>query len=304
MKNVLFSIVVLASLAIFQTEAHAFSFEVVELLGCESPDPSSGCFGETITIGVRVDNPSALEIAAVKASVTGYDPTIAAFNSGQAVGSVFNELCIPTVGCFGGISNTAPPLSQSTNVTSGQLEIPFLQGVTLTPTSGDGSFDPGLDAADPGIPDASPHFRFSFVISSPGETTLQIGFDAAYGNSLFASGGIDISPPDANALVFLSSEQSPYVVPEPGTALLIGLGLAVLSATRRPQAAWVDEVVERGGQSTEFSENCTPGYYNNEGTANLKNRQGSFFIGGPTEFADRLKAWRAAEEFEGLEVRT
>jgi cation diffusion facilitator CzcD-associated flavoprotein CzcO len=72
----------------------------------------------------------------------------------------------------------------------------------------------------------------------------------------------------------------------------------------KAEAAWVDEVVERGGQSTEFSENCTPGYYNNEGTANLKNRQGSFFIGGPTEFAERLEEWRAAGKFEGLEVRS
>jgi len=237
MKNVLFSIVVLASLTIFQTEAHAFSFEVVELLGCESPDPSSGCFGETITIGVRAENPTALEITALSASVTGYDPAIAAFSSGQAVGSMFNEACVATVGCFGGITNTATPLGESTNTMSGQLEVLFLTGANVLPASGDGSFDPGLDAADPGIPDASPHFRFSFVISSPGETTLQIGFDAAYGNSLFGTGGIDITPPDANALVFLSSEQSPYVVPEPGTALLIGLGLAGLSATRRPHAA-------------------------------------------------------------------
>ena len=76
-----------------------------------------------------------------------------------------------------------------------------------------------------------------------------------------------------------------------------------LEVTAEAEAAWVDEIVARGGQSSEFSENCTPGYYNNEGTADAKNRQGGFFIGGPTEFAERLEAWRAAEKFEGLESR-
>ena len=77
-----------------------------------------------------------------------------------------------------------------------------------------------------------------------------------------------------------------------------------LEVTAEAEAAWVDEVVERGGQSSEFSENCTPGYYNNEGTADAKNRQGSFFIGGPTEFAERLEAWRDAGTFEGLETQS
>ena len=61
--------------------------------------------------------------------------------------------------------------------------------------------------------------------------------------------------------------------------------------------------MERGGQTTEFSENCTPGYYNNEGTADARSRQGGFFFGAPTEFAERLSAWREAGDFEGLDRR-
>jgi hypothetical protein len=76
-----------------------------------------------------------------------------------------------------------------------------------------------------------------------------------------------------------------------------------LETTAEAEAAWVAEVVERGGQTTEFSENCTPGYYNNEGTADDRSRRGGFFFGGPTEFAERLEAWRGAAEFEGLERR-
>jgi cyclohexanone monooxygenase len=74
-----------------------------------------------------------------------------------------------------------------------------------------------------------------------------------------------------------------------------------LEATAEAEAGWVDEIVARGGQSTDFSENCTPGYYNNEGTADARNRQGGFFIGGPTEFAERLEAWREAGDLAGLD---
>ena len=82
-----------------------------------------------------------------------------------------------------------------------------------------------------------------------------------------------------------------------------GAGWKQLEVTAEAEAAWVAEIVERGGQTTEFSENCTPGYYNNEGTADARSRQGGFFFGGPTEFAERLEAWREAAEFEGLERR-
>ena len=80
-------------------------------------------------------------------------------------------------------------------------------------------------------------------------------------------------------------------------------GWKQLEVTAEAEAAWVAEIVARGGQTTEFSENCTPGYYNNEGTADARSRQGGFFFGGPTEFAERLEAWREAGDFEGIERR-
>jgi hypothetical protein len=49
---------------------------------------------------------------------------------------------------------------------------------------------------------------------------------------------------------------------------------------------------------------CTPGYYNQEGSADDKLRQGSFFLGAPTEYADILQGWRTAGEAAGLNIRT
>jgi cation diffusion facilitator CzcD-associated flavoprotein CzcO len=80
-------------------------------------------------------------------------------------------------------------------------------------------------------------------------------------------------------------------------------GIDVLEASRSAEAEWVEEVIARGGRSTEFSEHCTPSYYNLEGQADARSRQGSFFFGAPTEYAEILDAWRAEGRLEGMERR-
>jgi cation diffusion facilitator CzcD-associated flavoprotein CzcO len=77
-----------------------------------------------------------------------------------------------------------------------------------------------------------------------------------------------------------------------------------IEATAQAEAAWVQSVIDRSGASSERAKVCTPGYYNREGQANAKTRQGSFFFGSPTEYADILEAWRAQGSLDGLEVRT
>jgi alkanesulfonate monooxygenase SsuD/methylene tetrahydromethanopterin reductase-like flavin-dependent oxidoreductase (luciferase family) len=77
-----------------------------------------------------------------------------------------------------------------------------------------------------------------------------------------------------------------------------------IEATAEAETAWVDMVVARSAASAERAKACTPGYYNREGQANAKTRQGSFFFGSPTEYADILEAWRAKGSLDGLEVYT
>ena len=43
-----------------------------------------------------------------------------------------------------------------------------------------------------------------------------------------------------------------------------------------------------------------PGYHKPEGHANAKTRQGSFFFGTPTEYAEILESWRSRGDFGGL----
>ena len=80
-------------------------------------------------------------------------------------------------------------------------------------------------------------------------------------------------------------------------------GVTEIEASSSAEAAWVDMVVARSAASAERARTCTPGYYNREGKADAKTRQGSFFIGAPTEYADLLEAWRAKGDLAGFEIQ-
>ncbi len=75
-----------------------------------------------------------------------------------------------------------------------------------------------------------------------------------------------------------------------------------LEASAEAESAWVDAVIARSTASTERAKVCTPGYYNREGQANAETRQGSFFFGGPTEYAEILDASRANGAPEGFDI--
>jgi hypothetical protein len=77
-----------------------------------------------------------------------------------------------------------------------------------------------------------------------------------------------------------------------------------VEASASAEAAWVDTVMQRSALVAERRKACTPGYDNREGRVDERTQQGSFFIGGPTEYADILELWRAQGAFEGLGVHT
>ncbi|MCX2931149.1 NAD(P)/FAD-dependent oxidoreductase [Mycobacterium sp. CVI_P3] len=75
-----------------------------------------------------------------------------------------------------------------------------------------------------------------------------------------------------------------------------------LEPTSAAEEGWVDTVVVRSAGTADRARSCTPGYYNREGQANAITRQGSFFYGTPTEYADILAAWRDGGALEGLQI--
>jgi cation diffusion facilitator CzcD-associated flavoprotein CzcO len=90
-------------------------------------------------------------------------------------------------------------------------------------------------------------------------------------------------------------------------ARIIAWGLAndAIEVEVIPEAetAWVETVVARSTASAGRAKSCTPGYYNREGQSNARTRQGSFFFGSPTEYADILERSTARGIPEGFAVR-
>lgn len=69
-----------------------------------------------------------------------------------------------------------------------------------------------------------------------------------------------------------------------------------------PQAEqqWVDDVLSFAGVRRSFDEECTPGYYNNEGMPSDMAARANFYLGGPILFTQKIDAWRAADNLPGM----
>ena len=77
-----------------------------------------------------------------------------------------------------------------------------------------------------------------------------------------------------------------------------------VEVSEEAEAEWVDTIVRFAVLAQEFLENCTPGYYNNEGKPGERSGQNGFYGGGSEEFFRILREWRAAGDLKGLELGT
>ncbi|MEZ4333924.1 MAG: NAD(P)/FAD-dependent oxidoreductase [Myxococcota bacterium] len=79
-------------------------------------------------------------------------------------------------------------------------------------------------------------------------------------------------------------------------------GAKTVEATPEAEAEWVETIAHRVATRSDptFAEQCTPSYFNNEGHVDDGILARNFFVGGPTEFAALLAAWRAEGSMEGL----
>ena len=82
-------------------------------------------------------------------------------------------------------------------------------------------------------------------------------------------------------------------------------GRKVVEVTAEAEEAWVQEIIRLAGVgATAFLEECTPGYYNREGTVGRgANMQNSVYAPGLNLFNDLLQAWREAGDLQGMELR-
>ena len=99
---------------------------------------------------------------------------------------------------------------------------------------------------------------------------------------------------------YMSNEQAKHIAYIIERAL--HKGVQSLEVSEAAEARWVDAVIQLASRNTGFVEQCTPGYYNNEGKPGRASRQNGFYFGGPTEFVKILEDWRADGEMSGLEL--
>jgi cyclohexanone monooxygenase len=79
-------------------------------------------------------------------------------------------------------------------------------------------------------------------------------------------------------------------------------GARRVEVTEEGEAGWVKQCFDKARNVGDFLENCTPGYYNNEGKTSERSVQNGFYGGGSIEFFKILACWRASGQLEGMEL--
>ena len=73
-----------------------------------------------------------------------------------------------------------------------------------------------------------------------------------------------------------------------------------VEATEEAVAGWVQTCIDKAVQRLKFFEECTPGYYNNEGRPGERRGQDGFYGGSPVEYFQMLADQRANDDLHGL----
>ena len=159
------------------------------------------------------------------------------FVSSTGSASAFNTggIVVPSVG----VLNNSDGLTNSTvaGVQSGapfpfnqELRAVLFNGIGTSAATGTGNDDAGVGGGLTGV-GSDVHIEVSFLVQglsctagSPTAVTLEFG-TGQFGNEAVGTGG--------SSLAFTNASSTLTIVPEPGTALLMGLGLAGLASIRR-----------------------------------------------------------------------
>lgn len=207
--------------------------------------------GDVLTVDLVVENTGLLDIYGFGLTVAGWDSDangVAAegldFSGASAASSIFNTVVIPgpPIAVLGGLTNsyTSPQLRGSPAVPDtpfpGDQSEPAVEihaaifgGVSLTAASGSGSDDLGVVLGDL-VSNGDVHFRVQFTAdaAATGQVAAKqftLRFGDFISEAVTGTGGAALAFTDASLVV--------NVVPEPGTALLMGLGLLGLASRQR-----------------------------------------------------------------------
>ena len=176
-------------------------------------DLNAMAVGDTLTLDIKLEMSAASEMIAIAGSVNNYDTGVVSVNAGASTvaSDLLFAFIIPGTGSFNGVSNLESGVTDTSIQGPGQ-EDTFLSILGTTGAGGDGT----AEAAQ---------FQIVYNAVGAGTTTLRIGTFAEYADAF--SGASDNIVNNTGVTI--------TVVPEPGTALLMGLGLAGLAAAGRRQ---------------------------------------------------------------------
>ena len=79
-------------------------------------------------------------------------------------------------------------------------------------------------------------------------------------------------------------------------------GIAAVEPSQAAEEAWVADVMSFAPFRRQFDQECTPGYYNNEGMPGDLQVRNGFYGGGSLPFIKLLNEWRARGDLAGLET--
>jgi cyclohexanone monooxygenase len=79
-------------------------------------------------------------------------------------------------------------------------------------------------------------------------------------------------------------------------------GIAAVEASRDAEDAWVATIEKLALMRQAFLEQCTPGYYNNEGAVRAMTNRNASYGAGPVAFVKVLEDWRAEGQMSGLDL--
>jgi cyclohexanone monooxygenase len=75
-----------------------------------------------------------------------------------------------------------------------------------------------------------------------------------------------------------------------------------LETTEDAEKEWIDTIIKVAMMRQQFLEECTPGYYNNEGKPSVAAVRNGPYGAGSIAFIKLLEDWRAEGSLKGLEL--
>ncbi len=213
MRLVFTTLVAVISVVLFTASASAIEFNIVVTT---TGNPSALVNGDTVDVDLFMDNPLLEDYLGVGVSLL-FDPAVYSLTGVtprtqvELQPGVFATPVLVAPGGFGPsfLDNVIDPNEQSPGV------VLMVNALNTTPSAGTGS-DPL---------ETRPHASVELTVIGVGDGTIATGFGV--GQVLLDGGNNDVS----GQAIFDSETLT--IIPEPGTALLMGLGLAGLGAAGR-----------------------------------------------------------------------